>query len=130
MTEFEKEQWRKRRERDLLRKLSSQRNVALLTADRSVKDNEGTIIIDTAAANAADVTLPDPAKNLKRPIVVLNYSGASQNILSHAGSTIKVANTAAVGTHAIENASSATTGRRKFVASKDGTGTAYWWLTV
>ncbi len=129
MTEYEKQKCRERKTCDAANRFTIQNTVGLLSADRTVLATEGVILITTAGANVADVILPDPAKNLRRKITVLNYSGNSQNILSHAGSTLKVANTAAVGTHAIENASSATTGKRIFIAAKDAVGgTAYWWL--
>lgn len=130
MSEWEKKKCLERKACERAKKFAIQNTVALTSGDHTVLSSEGVILIQTALAGDVNVTLPDPAANLGRVITVLNYSGAAQNILSHAGSTLKVANTAAVGTAAIENASSATTGKRVWIAAKDTGGTAYWWMSI
>lgn len=96
-------------------------NVVQVTADYAVKIGDRVMVMNTAAANVADVTVPDPAKHKNRPLSIVNFSGASQNILSHNGTalTIKTITGAAVATHAVENSTSLTTGRRELVS--DGT---------
>lgn len=91
-------------------------NVVQVTADYSAKLGDRLLVLNTAGANVADVTLPDPTKHKGRVIDIVNFSGASQNILSHNGTSLTIKNITgpAVATSALENATSTSTGRRSY----------------
>lgn len=130
ISDRERQLWQERIRAEAARKYTAQGKIKVVSAAYTVTSKEGTILIDTASAAAANITLPDPAKYKKMQVTILNYSGAAQNVLSHAGTTLKVANTAAVGTHSVENSSSATTGKRVFVIGKNTAGTYYWYIAA
>lgn len=104
--------------------LLKKRSVKVLpTGDYTVIDGDAELIIGTAAANAADITLPNPVGNKRRRITITNESGNSQNVLSHDGTslTIKTSSGAAVATLAMPNAAAATTAGARLAFVSDGT---------
>lgn len=102
--------------------------IVKFTTDTTV-GKANSYIMDTAAANAADLTLPDPTltANKGRSLNIANYSGAAQNLLSHNGTslTIKTSTGAAVATYGTASAAAAATANSKLVFESDGT---YWVL--
>ena len=65
-----------------------QNRVIAPTSDNfPIPKTAGIVIIPTGGANTLDVALPNPTVNKSRRITIVNYSGASQNILSHDSGT-------------------------------------------
>lgn len=67
-------------------------------------DNDGAVAITGGAANASNQTLQDPSLWNKREVVISNYSGATQTVLSlGGGNKFKAASGAATASVSLAN---------------------------